>query len=76
VTIDAAHLAAGKGLVIVLKENKCAYLQVAKGEVLFDGKALSAGDAAMVDAGYHQLTAQQAAELILFDFPVVETGNQ
>ncbi|MFT7228917.1 MAG: redox-sensitive bicupin YhaK (pirin superfamily) [Methylophilaceae bacterium] len=76
VTIDAAHLAAGKGLVIVLKENRCAYLQVVKGEVLFDGKALSAGDAAMVDAGYYQLTAQQAAELILFDLPVVETGNQ
>jgi redox-sensitive bicupin YhaK (pirin superfamily) len=33
VTIDAAHLAAGKGLVIVLKENRRAYLQVAKGEV-------------------------------------------
>lgn len=75
-TIDAARLAAGKVLVIVLKENKCAYLQVAKGEVLFDGKAPSAGDAAMVDAGYHQLTAQQAAELILFDFLVVGTGNQ
>jgi len=72
VTIYAAHLAEDKALEIELMPNRCAYLQVAKGEVLLDGQALSAGDAAMLDAGNYQLTASKEAELILFNLPTLD----
>ena len=40
--------------------------------MLLDGQALSAGDAAMLDAGNYQLTASKEAELILFNLPTLD----
>ena len=71
VTIYAANLVQGKVLDIALMQNRCAYLQVAKGGVLLDGEVLSAGDAAKLDAGNYQLTASKDVELVLFDLPVL-----
>lgn len=69
VTIYAANLDQNHRLGITLKESRCAYFQVAKGDVLLDGEALFAGDAAMLGAGDYQLAASKDAELILFDLP-------
>jgi redox-sensitive bicupin YhaK (pirin superfamily) len=70
VLIYAANLASDKALDITLMQNRCAYLQVAKGEVLLDGHTLLAGDAAMLEtADLFKLTAITASELILFNLP-------
>lgn len=71
--IYAANLAYGKTLEISLRQNRCAYLQVAKGEVLLDGQMLIAGDAAMLeDTGEFRVVAGKDAELILFDLPMTK----
>lgn len=72
VMMYAANLTPDKVLDVEVKSNRCAYLQVAKGEVLLEGSALSAGDAAMIDRGAYKLMASAESELILFDLPVVE----
>jgi quercetin 2,3-dioxygenase len=70
VSIYAANLTSDKALDVMLMQNRCAYLQVAKGEVLLDGNTLQAGDAAMLEtADLFKLTARTASELILFDLP-------
>jgi redox-sensitive bicupin YhaK (pirin superfamily) len=66
--IYATLLAKAHTLPITLEPNRCAYLQVAKGEVRLDGQVLQAGDAAMLeDAAQFELIAETDAELILFD---------
>lgn len=66
--IYATLLAKAHALPITFEPNRCAYLQVAKGEVLLDGHLLQAGDAAMLEeAGQFEMTAETDAELILFD---------
>lgn len=66
--IYATLLSKEHELPITLQPNRCAYLQVAKGEVLLDGHVLQAGDAAMLeDAAQFELKAETDAELILFD---------
>ena len=71
-TIYAANLKQDHVLDIVLKKNRCGYLQVAKGEVLLDDEALSAGDAAKLDGATNsKLTARKDAELIFFDLPSI-----
>jgi quercetin 2,3-dioxygenase len=72
VTIYVANLAQSKTLKFGLLQNRCAYLQVAKGSVVLDGQRLSAGDAAMLeDAGGYEVSAENAAELVLFDLPKI-----
>jgi quercetin 2,3-dioxygenase len=73
VYLYAATLNQDKVLELSIKQNRCAYLQIAKGSILLDGKALAAGDAAMVETiDQVKLTAQQDAELILFDLPLID----
>lgn len=70
--IYAASLAPGNLLEIPLMQNRCAYLQVAKGKVFLDGQTLVAGDAAMLeDTGGFKVVADKDAELILFDLPMM-----
>ena len=71
--VYAANLAPDKTLEIPLMQNRCAYLQVAKGEVLLDDQMLIAGDAAMLKVENHfMLTARKEAELILFNLPITD----
>jgi len=66
--IYSTVLSKGHELPLTLQPNRCAYLQLAKGEVLLDGHLLQAGDAAMLeDAAQFELLAETDAELILFD---------
>lgn len=68
--IYAAILTPSRELTITLKQGRCAYLQLAKGEVKLDDQFLQAGDAAMLeDVEFFKLIAQKDAELILFDLP-------
>ena len=53
-----------------LKDNRCAYLQVATGKVNINGVPLNAGDAAMfADNELIAINATETAELLLFDLP-------
>ncbi len=67
----AAKLSERNQLDYVLKENRCAYLQVAIGGVEIDGMPFNAGDAAMFTAGENiHISATNAAEILLFDLPI------
>ena len=70
VNLYATVLGAGGQLNTTLHEDRRAYLQVAKGEVLCNGVQLFAGDAAIVEAESQiSIQALQNAELLLFDLP-------
>lgn len=71
--VYAANLAQSKSLPVTLKLGRCAYLQVAKGEVQLDGQLLQTGDAAMLEnAERFELHALKDTELILFDLPHIQ----
>lgn len=71
--VYAANLAQDKTLEVSLKQKRCAYCQVVRGEVLLDGQTLMAGDAAMFEQeNQFKLIASKEAELILFDLPMPE----
>jgi redox-sensitive bicupin YhaK (pirin superfamily) len=67
----ATVLQVGKSLNYTLQENRCYYLQVARGSVTLNGLALSAGDAAQVnDEQLLAMTAILESEVLLFDLPI------
>jgi hypothetical protein len=52
----------------VLAPNRCAYVQVARGEMALNGTALQAGDGAAISAESEiRLTSDSTAEVLLFD---------
>jgi quercetin 2,3-dioxygenase len=68
--VYATNLSHTQVLPITLKQGRCGYLQVAKGEVQLNNQLLQAGDAAMLeDAERFELQAQTDAELVYFDLP-------
>jgi len=68
--IYATKLGCEFTLPVNIQDNRCAYLQVAKGTVLFNSELLQVGDAAMLDdVGAFDLKAQADSEVILFDLP-------
>ncbi|BCM24644.1 pirin family protein [Methyloradius palustris] len=59
-----------------LKENRSAYIQVARGSVTLNGAALVAGDAVAIDSAQNlELLANESAELLLFDLPPNQSGE-
>jgi len=55
-----------------IKNNRCAYLQVASGSITINQKLLNIGDAAMIDdAQTIVITAVNDAEVLLFDLPKI-----
>ena len=73
VELWATVLDAQQSLDYVLHPTRCAYLQVAAGQVLLNGQVLEAGDAAMVEAeAMMHVQAQVDAELLLFDLPMFD----
>jgi redox-sensitive bicupin YhaK (pirin superfamily) len=65
-----ALLEAGEAVQQALAEGRQAYLQVARGSVLLNGQALSAGDGAHVQAErVIRIEATDSAEVLLFDLP-------
>lgn len=70
----ASQLTERKALDYVLKNGRCAYLQIASGSVHINQKQLYAGDAAMFDATESiQIIATKDAEILLFDVPKHES---
>lgn len=71
-TIYASLLDAGANLAMHVDNNRCAYLQVVKGDVVFDGAVLSVGDAAKVETeSTIEISAATNAELLWFDLPMI-----
>lgn len=71
VALFASVLEQGKVLDYQLAEQRCAYLQLARGRLDLNGEILMAGDAAKIDNLQQiALTALEEAELLLFDLPV------
>jgi redox-sensitive bicupin YhaK (pirin superfamily) len=65
-----ARLEAGEAVQHTLAEGRQAYLQVARGSVLLNGQALTAGDGARVQADpVIRIAATDTAEVLLFDLP-------
>ncbi|QVL45883.1 MAG: pirin family protein [Methylophilaceae bacterium] len=73
VRLYASLLSAQSTVAMDLYIKRCAYLQIAKGEVFVNGIALTAGDAAKIEQEVTvEIEAQSAAELLWFDLPVIE----
>lgn len=73
VRLYASLLSAESTLAMDLDVKRCAYLQIAKGEVLINGIALTAGDAAKIEQEVIiEIQAQSDAELLWFDLPLIE----
>jgi len=67
----ATVLQVGKSLTYATQENRCYYLQVARGSLTLNGMILSAGDAAQVsDEQLLDMSAVLESEVLLFDLPV------
>jgi redox-sensitive bicupin YhaK (pirin superfamily) len=72
ILLYAAKLNERKELEYALKENRCAYLQVANGNIEIDLKQLNVGDAALFNtAQLIQIKAIDNAELLLFDLAAI-----
>jgi len=70
VSLYASLLQQGKILNYVLGEDRCAYLQLARGRLELNGEILLAGDAAKLEqVGQMVLLADEDAEFLLFDMP-------
>jgi redox-sensitive bicupin YhaK (pirin superfamily) len=68
VDLYASLLSKGERVVHTLRRGRHAWLQVARGEVSFNGEALRQGDGAAVgDAGPITIEASADAEFLLFD---------
>jgi quercetin 2,3-dioxygenase len=73
-SIFATLLDETKTLHYALSQNRCAYLQLAKGSIQLNGEKLKAGDAAMIEnIAEFSLTAEDKAEILLFDLPKIES---
>ena len=69
----ATHLIKGSSLNYQLKQNRCAYLQLAKGSLTVAGLTLTAGDALMIaEQDDFTMTAIDDVEAIMFDLPDVK----
>jgi hypothetical protein len=63
-----ARLDAGQQVAQSLAPNRHAWLQVAEGEVVLNGKTLAAGDAAAINhEATLELTANKSSQVLLFD---------
>lgn len=68
VELWATVLEQGHALDYKLHATRCAYVQVARGQIMLNGKTLQAGDAAMVEAeALLSLKAELESEILLFD---------
>jgi quercetin 2,3-dioxygenase len=73
VRIYASLLSAQSALSKDLEARRCAYLHIAKGDVLLNGIALTAGDAAKIEQEEKvEIKALADAEMLWFDLPLVE----
>jgi quercetin 2,3-dioxygenase len=73
VRIYASLLFAQSALSKGLEARRCAYLHIAKGDVLLNGIALTAGDAAKIEQEETvEIKALADAEMLWFDLPLVE----
>ena len=67
----ASQLDERTALDYVLKDNRCAYLQIASGNIEIAGITLFAGDAALFTTAQNiQINALIQAEILLFDLPL------
>lgn len=72
VELWATVLEAQQTLRYDLQSSRCAYVQVARGQVTLNGYTLSAGDAAMIEAeSVVDIQANAESELLLFDLPLM-----
>jgi redox-sensitive bicupin YhaK (pirin superfamily) len=72
VRLYASLLSAQSTLSKGLEANRCAYLQIAEGDVLVNGMVLKAGDAAKIEQEVRVvIEAQTDAELLWFDLPLI-----
>lgn len=73
VRLYSSLLSAQSILPMDLDAKRCGYLQIAKGEVLVNGMALTAGGAAKIEQEVTvEIKAQTDAELLWFDLPMIE----
>ena len=73
VSLYASILQQGKTLSYTLGEDRSAYLQLARGRLDLNGQMLLAGDAAKLEqVGQVSLLAEEDAEFLLFDMPLVQ----
>lgn len=73
VYLYASLLSAQCTLTMDMDAKRCAYLQIAKGDVLVNGIALSAGDAAKIEQEVIVVIKALAdAELLWFDLPLIK----
>ncbi len=71
-SIFATLLTEAKTLNYTLSHNRCAYLQLAKGNIQLNRETLMAGDAAMIeDMTELRVIAEENAEILLFDLPKI-----
>jgi quercetin 2,3-dioxygenase len=71
-SLFACQLAERKQLDYVLINKRCAYLQLASGNIEIEGTQLNAGDAAMFDSAQSiHIRANNNAEILLFDLPSI-----
>jgi redox-sensitive bicupin YhaK (pirin superfamily) len=69
-SLYATVLAAEASLPITVSAGRCAYLHIASGAVVVDGRSLQAGDALKVDApAALTMHAMQDSEILWFDLP-------
>ncbi len=69
-SLYATVLDASQALLVSVAESRCAYLHVARGEVLIADLLLKTGDALKLDeVGAWTLMAQQQSEVLWFDLP-------
>ena len=73
VRLYASLLSAESSLGMEVDTKRCAYLQVAQGQVLVNGMLLNTGDAARIEQeATVEIKAQADAELLWFDLPLIE----
>ena len=71
VNLYATILAPQKMAKLAVKPNRCAYVQVVRGEILLEGKQLKTGDAAKISEELDvTIQTMQETELLWFDLPV------
>lgn len=71
----ATQLSEAQTLPLTVTSGRCAYVQVARGEITIAGQRLRSGDAVQLDTpATLTVCAQAASELLWFDLPVV-TGQ-
>ncbi|WP_048811946.1 pirin family protein [Methylobacillus flagellatus] len=76
VALYATVLSENQRIEYSMQRGRSVYLHVVRGSLIVDGLLLEAGDAAKVDAQQHiEITAGEAAEVLLFDLPSHHSVN-